>query len=342
MTRHTTSLTSRRTPRLLAATLVAGLLLSACGGRQGVESADDDATGGSSCEAASGRMTIATGNSTGVYYVLGGGLAQVISDNTELAVTAAETGASVQNIEQLVAGDYDIAFSLADTAADAIEGTASFTEPQPVAALTRIYPNYTQVVVRADAGIESVEDMAGKVISTGSPNSGTEVIANRLLEAAGLDPAADLSAQRLDLTKTVDGMKDGSIDGLVWSGGLPTAAMTDLFTSLGDDVKFVDITPLLPDLQEINEVYAEGTIPANTYGTPEDTPTVVVPNVLLVRDDLDDGTACALTKIVYDHLDELIQVHVAAEDIALDAASDTGPIPIHPGSQQAIQELQGE
>lgn len=326
--------------RMMVGLVAAGLIVTACGGRQETEPSTSDTADAGSCEAGSGRMTVATGNSTGVYYVLGGGLAKLISDETDIAATAAETGASVQNIQQLVAGDYDIAFSLADTAADAVEGNASFDEPQPVAALGRIYPNFTQVVVRKDAGITSIEDMAGKTISTGSPNSGTEVIANRLIEAAGLDPASDVQAQRLDLTKTVDGMKDGSIDGLVWSGGLPTAAMTDLFTSIGGDIEFVDITPLLPQLQEINPVYTEGEIPAETYGTDAATPTVVVPNVLLVHDDLDDGTACALTKLVYENVEALTAVHAAAAGIDVAIASDIDPIPLHPGAEQALSELE--
>ncbi|TDD66273.1 TAXI family TRAP transporter solute-binding subunit [Jiangella aurantiaca] len=331
---------TRVVTRLMVGVLATGLAVSACGGRQTTEPSDEGGGDAGACEAGSGRMTIATGNSTGVYYVLGGGLAQLIGDETDITATAAETGASVQNIQQLVAGDYDLAFSLADTAADATEGTGSFDEPQPVQALGRIYPNYTQVVVRTDSGITSVEDMAGKTISTGSPNSGTEVIANRLLEAAGLDPASDVQAQRLDLTKTVDGMKDGSIDGLVWSGGLPTAAMTDLFTSLGDDIAFIDVTPLLPALQEINPVYTEGEIPAETYGTDAAVPTIVVPNVLLVRDDLDEGTACALTKLVYSNVEALTEVHAAAADIDISLATEIDPIPLHPGAQQAIDELQ--
>ena len=105
-----------------------------------------------------------------MYYTLGGGLAQLISNNTPLKASAAETGASVQNIQQLVAGDYDIAFALADTAADAVNGKASFDgKPQDIAALARIYSNYTQVVVRADSGINSVADMKGKSDLDGLP-----------------------------------------------------------------------------------------------------------------------------------------------------------------------------
>ncbi|WP_347724091.1 TAXI family TRAP transporter solute-binding subunit, partial [Burkholderia multivorans] len=68
--------------------------------------------------------------------------------------TAAETGASVQNLQQLAKGDYDIAFSLADTAADAVTGNADFDKPEEISALTRIYDNYTHVIVRKDANIK--------------------------------------------------------------------------------------------------------------------------------------------------------------------------------------------
>jgi TRAP transporter TAXI family solute receptor len=318
---------------LVAGVVAVGLLAAGCGGKRPTDSAQD--AGG--CDAAAGRVTIATGNTGGVYYTLGGGLAQLISDNTPIKASAAETGASVQNIQQLVAGDYDIAFALADSAADAVEGKGSFEgKKQDITALARIYSNYTQVVVRADSGISTVADMKGKKISTGSPKSGTEVIANRLLEAAGLDPAKDDSAQRLALRQTVDQMKSGQIDGFVWSGGLPTPEVTDLTTSMKDDVKFVDITDLLPKLQEINPVYEKGTLPADTYGLPEDVPSIVVPNLLLVRSDFGKGDACAITNLIFDKKDELVKVHKAANELDRKAATETDPVPLHPGAKEAL------
>jgi TRAP transporter TAXI family solute receptor len=322
--------------RLLAGVTALAVVLTAvtgCGGKQRAA----EPAGGGGCTASAGRITIATGNSGGVYYVLGGGLAQVISNNTQLRATAAETGASVQNIQQLVAGTYDVAFSLADTAADAVDGKGAFEgKPQQIQALSRIYPNSTQVLVRTDAGINSVADMRGKRISTGSPKSGTEVIANRLLEAAGLDPAKDVQAQRLDLAKTADGMKAGTLDGLVWSGGLPTAQITDLTTSLKGRVKLIDVTPLLPAMKRVNEVYDQGTIPAASYGLPADVPTIVVPNLLLVRADFPAGNACAITKLLFDHKAELESVHPAAKEITRELAPRSAPVPLHPGAQQAL------
>ena len=327
----------KRTTSLASLALATALALSACGGQQERSAAGSGADEGS-CDAGEGRVNIATGNSTGVYFVVGGGLAQVINDQTDLQATSAETGASVQNIQQVVAGDYDIGFSLADTAADAINGEADFDEPQDVSALGRIYSNLTQVVVSEKSGIDSVEDFAGKRISTGSPQSGTEVIANRLIESAGLK-LSDVKRQRLDLTKTIDGMKDGSIDGLVWSGGLPTPAITDLFTSMGKKVKFIDVTPQLETMQEVNEVYEEATIPADTYDLPEDVPSIAVPNVLMVKNDMPENLACALTTLVVEQKDALVQVHPAANEIDPATMSETGPIPLHPGSERALEDL---
>ena len=118
-----------------------------------------------------------------------------------------------------------------------------------------MYPNYTQVIARTDTGINSIADMRGKRVSTGAPNSGTEVSANRMLEAAVLDPAKDIQAQRTELGKTVESMKDGSIDTMFWSGGLPTGGITDLFVSRRDQVKFIDVTDTLAKLQAINPIY---------------------------------------------------------------------------------------
>jgi uncharacterized protein len=317
------------------------LVLAGCGGQRGGDGAQAAQAPTTCTVDADARLSIATGNTTGVYYTLGGAYAEAVSKASDgkLKATAAETSASLQNIQQLVAGTHQVAFSLADTAADAVEGKASFEEPQPIAALARLYPNYTQVIARNNAGINAIADMRGKRVSTGAPNSGTEVIANRMLEAAGLDPAKDIQAQRTELGKTVEGMKDGSIDAMFWSGGLPTSAITDLFTSQGGNVKLIDVTSTLDKLKEINPIYEQGVIPAATYQTPADVPTVVVPNLLLVNEDLDGNTACVLTKALFAHKADLVKASKAAEGINLDTARQTNPVPLHPGAQKALEEL---
>jgi uncharacterized protein len=328
-----------RTLRGLLVVVLAGAALAGCGGRQ--DTASTDAGGDVTCEVANDtRIGIATGNATGVYFALGNAYAEQLgAGGGKVKATASETGASVQNIQQLVAGTFGLAFALADTAADAVNGTGSFDAKQPIAAIARIHTNYTQVIVRKDAGITDVAGMKGKRVSTGSPKSGTEVIANRILTAAGLDPAKDVGGQKLDLTKTVDGMKDGSIDAMFWSGGLPTPGITDLLTTSGDQVQFLDVTPLLPELQKINPVYEQGSIPAATYQTPGDVKTIVVPNLLLVRGDLDANVACVLTRALFDRKPQLEQATAAAKEISLDNARKTEPVPLHRGAVKALDDL---
>lgn len=331
----------RKTATAVAVLVLTTAAAAGCGGRKDAPTAD--AGGQITCEVDTDtRIGIATGNATGVYFSLGNAYAEQIAAATDgkLKATAAETGASVQNIQQLVTGTYQVAFALADTASDAVAGKGSFDgKTQPVQALSRIYPNYTQVIARTDSGIGSLADMRGKRVSTGSPGSGTEVIANRLLQSAGLNPDTDVAAQRLDLTKTVDGMKDGSIDALFFSGGLPTPGITDLITSAREEVAFLDVTSQLPGLREISPAYQSGVIPAAAYGLPADVPTVVVANLLLVRDDFDANLACVLTRTLFDRKTQLEQAVAAAKGISLDTARDTAPVPLNRGAQRALDDL---
>jgi uncharacterized protein len=319
----------RGTP--VALLIALALAVAGCGGERRPESG---AGGGGTRQ-----LSIATGNTTGVYYQLGGGLAEVISKNLPgYRATAEATGASVENLQRIANGDSDIAFTLADSAADAVNGAGSFTSKQPITALARIYTNYTQVISR-DPAVKTVADLRGKRVSTGSPNSGTEVIALRLLEAAGLDPDADIRRQALSLPETVQGMKDGTIDALFWSGGLPTSGITDLTTSMKGKVSFVPLDDLLPKMQQAHgPIYGEATIAADAYGQASDTPTIGVPNLLVVKADMDAQLAHDLTKLLFDHKAELEQVHAEAKNITREQAPTTDPVPLHPGARRYYDE----
>ena len=211
--------------RMLALVSVVALA-AGCGG---------EGSGSGAESGGGGRLSIATGGTSGVYFVYGGGLAKVISSDLEgYKATAETTSASVDNLILIKDGGSDIAFTLADTALDAVKGREAFKEKVPMRVLAQIYDNYTQVVAKAGSGIKTIEDLKGKRVSVGAPNSGTEVIADRVLGAAGMDPKGDIKRQGLGVDESVQAMKDGSIDAFFWSGGLPTGAITDLVTQRQD------------------------------------------------------------------------------------------------------------
>jgi TRAP transporter TAXI family solute receptor len=175
-------------------------------------------------------------------------------------------------------------------------------------------------------------------VSTGSPNSGTEVIALRLLEVNDLE-AGDVQQARLGLPESVQGMKDGSIDALIWSGGLPTGGITDLVSSLGDDVTMLPLDEELPKMQEeFGDAYTEDSVPADTYGLPEDVATIAVPNLLVVSDAMPEDVARDITAAIFDNLDALAAVHPEAENISAETATDTGEVPMHPGAEAYFDE----
>jgi TRAP transporter TAXI family solute receptor len=306
--------------------LVAILVLAALAGCGGEESAS---------EGEGGNLSIATGGTAGVYQVYGGGLADVVSDELEgYKATAETTSASVDNIKLIEQKNSDVAFTLADSAIDAVEGRESFDEPMPIRALAQIYTNYTQVGTTAGKDIFSIEDLRGKRVSVGDPGSGTEVIALRVLEAAGLDPDEDIDRSQLGVDESVNAVRDGSIDAFFWSGGLPTGAVTDLATT--EDLVLVPNAEYAPKLrQQYGEAYQETTIPKDTYdGLEEDVPVIGVPNLLVVHRDMEDDLAQDLTALLFEQKKRLTQVHPEAENLDRERAQDViPPVKLHPGAE---------
>ena len=312
----------------LAVALVLGALVAAC--------SPNDPPGGE------GRLSIATGGAGGVYQVYGGGLADLLSDELPDSPTTAETtSASVDNLLLVANGDSDIAFSLADSTIDAVEGEESFGQPLRLRALATLYPNITQVVVKADSGIETLEDMEGKTISVGSPGSGTEVIALRLLGVAGLDPDEDIGKRQLGVGESVQALRDGSIDGFFWSGGVPTGAVTDLATT--DDIRLLNLQDYLAPMQEeFGEAYSEAEVEDDEYEGVPGTTTIGVPNLLMVNEEMSDDLAFSITEALYGGKDRLATVVPAAE--SLDPAKGqevVTPVELHPGAQRFYQEQGG-
>ncbi|MDQ3691907.1 MAG: TAXI family TRAP transporter solute-binding subunit [Chloroflexota bacterium] len=316
------------------ALMVMILALAACqplgeGEPEGSNSATSGGDGGT------GRLSIATGGTGGVYFPLGGGLADLISENLEgYTASAEETNASVDNMNLIGAGDSDIAFVLGDTASDAVAGAGEFEGGAIEAcAIGILYTNFTQLVASAESGITSVADLEGKRVSLGEAGSGTEVIGLRVLEGAGLDPDADIERAQLGIAETVDALRDGTLDAGFWSGGLPTGALVD-YASTGDMV-LIPTAEFAADLQgTYGEYYFESEIPADTYeGQSEAVGVLGVPNVLVVNTSMDEGLQEQLTALLFEHKDDLVAVHPAAEELDQETAGDVAFMDVCPGAQ---------
>lgn len=284
-------------------------------------------------------LSIATGGAGGVYQVYGGALAdQMTRGLPDRPTTAETTSASVDNLLLVASGESDVAFTLADTAIDAVEGAASFKRPLDLRALAQIYSNITQVVVPADSDIRTVADLEDRSVSIGAPNSGTEVIALRLLEAAGLDPDEDVDGAGLGVGESVAALRDGTIDAFFWSGGVPTGSITDLAST--DEIRLLDLSDTLPRLQErYGEAYEAAEIEEGAYEATAAARTIGVPNLLMVDAKMPDALAYDITKLIFERKDQLAAVTPQAESLdPADAGKLIKPLRLHPGAERFYEE----
>ncbi|GEL24394.1 C4-dicarboxylate ABC transporter substrate-binding protein [Pseudonocardia sulfidoxydans NBRC 16205] len=278
------------------------------------------------------RLTVAAGATQGVYYTLGGALADVWRDHLSLAVRpeVLSTEGSGQNLALLAGGRADVAFSQIDTAADALAATP--TGPRSPRALARIYDDATQVVVRADSPYRALADLRGARVSIGAENSGVTPIAQRLLRGAGLDPDRDVQPATLGINDSVAAMRDDGIDAFFWSGGVPTVGVATLATTV--PVRLLDLHDVLPRVRGAYPVYSTGTVPAQTYGIPDPITTLLVRNVLVVPAAMPDDVAAALVDGLFAEQPRLAAASAAALTIDARAAIGTQPVPLHPGAER--------
>jgi uncharacterized protein len=288
-------------------------------------------------------IAIGTGGTGGVYYPLGGGLANVLSKNLPgVQATAEVTGGSVDNLKLIGSGQSELGFSMADAALDALNGEDKFKSGKiPVRTLMVLYPNRMHVVTIEGTGIEKMSDLKGKRVSTGSPGSATEVMAFRVIEAAGLDKDKDMRRERLGVAESVNAIKDRKIDAFFWVGGLPTAAVTDLGATPGVKIKLIDHADLVGKMSaKYGALYAASVIPAKTYpGQDQDNPIAVVWNILVTNDKLPDDLAYTIVKTIFDKKADLVAVHREADAIDYKSqAKENSPVPWHPGALKYFAE----
>src|SRR5690348_16547723 len=289
------------------------------------------------------ELSIATGGTGGVYYPIGGGMANVLSKTIPgMAATAEVTGGSVDNLKLIGTGKPYIALSMTDAALDAYKGEDKFKGNKVnVRTLMILYPNRMHVVTIEGTGISKMSDLKGKRVSTGSPGSATEVMAFRLIEAAGLDKDKDMKRERLGAAESVNAIKDKKIDAFFWVGGLPTAAVTDLAATPGIKIKLIDHANLVAAMnKKYGNLYVQDSIPKETYsGMTADNKQATVMNILVCNANLSDQTAYNIVKTIFDKRAALIAVHKEAANFKLEnQKAAASPIPWHPGAVKYFAE----
>lgn len=284
------------------------------------------------------EYTIAGGGPTGVYFDYGSHLADELSHSLDIRMTVDETAGSVDNLLRVDSGEALIGFAQGDAAADAVAGAGAFPEPLEIQAIARLYDEYVHVVVRGDSDIDGVADLAGRDVSLGAENSGVNVIARRVLDAAGVDTASVRNSQ-LDLSGSIEAMENGEIDGFFWVGGLPTPGIAELAERMP-----VRLLPIEQDwVIQVNERYSHAYRPADVpegmYGLEESASTMAVPNYLVTSASTPPGIVRDVLAGLFDARPRIAEEVPAAALLDRRQAIFTGPVELHPGAVEYYRDL---
>lgn len=303
------------------------------------------------CSGASGpvpRLRLATGPEGGPYNAFGQALAQAVAaSGHRIEIVPVSTAASVNNLRKLDDGSVELALAMADAAEDAVLGREPFPRPTPVTALARVYVNYTHLVVAADGPVRSVKDLAGRPVAAGAAGSGVQVVTERVLRAAGLSgvpapapvstpaptstPATAADERPLGLAASVSALREGSVDALFWSGGVPTPALAALAREM--PLRFLPLDDYVGPLRErYAPVYTAVTLPAGVYGLTEPVGTIGVGNYLMARADVPQDAVRDLLRVVFDRWRDLLREVTAGARLEPRFAISTGEVPLHPGA----------
>jgi len=282
------------------------------------------------------KLSIATGTTGGVYYPMGRGIADILSQYIPYVEATAEvTEGSADNCLWVGRGKVDLALVMADTALDANQGRGkAFKKKIPLRTLAVLYPNMMHIVTLEGKGIEKGPDLKGKRISTGAPGSGTEVMALRILEAFGVNPGRDVIQYKLGVSESAGALQDKKIDAFFWAGGIPTVAITDLGATPGIKMKLIPHADRVPKMKErYGSFYVRGSIPAKTYPLQDlEVPIAVVWNLLVSNEKMKEAVAYDIVKTLFDHKLDWAASHREARHLSLEAQTGGSPIPFHPGA----------
>ncbi|MER2026124.1 MAG: TAXI family TRAP transporter solute-binding subunit [Lachnospiraceae bacterium] len=285
-----------------------------------------------------GRLRIGTAGEGGNYNSLGKALSQTLQkDPYKINVEVKTTAGSAANI-RLLSQDYlELAIAQSDVIDEMYAGTLDTQAMKGYSAIASLYPEPVQIVVRADSGIASVSDLAGKKVSVGEADSGTQKNAAQILQAYGLTSNM-LTVQNMTYAEASKALGDGSIDAMFCTAGAPAQVITDL--SGTTPVSLVPIEGQQSDLLTgAYGFYAKAVIPAGTYkGQDSDVTTLAVMSVLLASDKTPEDKIYTITGALFKEKAALNDAVPVEFDLQEQKAVESVTIPFHPGAAQYYQE----
>lgn len=297
--------------------------------------------------AATTYVKIGTGEVIGVYYPTGVVLSRMVNKRRVehgIRMTVQSTDGSVFNVKAIVSGDLEFGIVQSDRQYQAVHGLAEWKETgeqDTLRAICSLYLESVTLVAAIESGVTVIADLQGKVVNIGEPGSGQRQNAIDVLTAIGLDYQKDLTAESINAAQVSQMLQAGRLDAFFYTVGHPNQAIREAVTDR-KKVRFIpiegrDVNKLIRELP----YYATDVVPIDAYPQVENTddiPTIGVKATLMTRMDLPNEIVYAVTKSLFENLEELKSLHPALMRLTQENMLEGLSAPIHPGALQYYQE----
>jgi TRAP transporter TAXI family solute receptor len=284
-------------------------------------------------------ISVGTGGTGGIYYPYGGGVAEIWSKYVKGVKAVAEvTGASVENVKLAHKGETVVGEVMGDVAVAGFNGLSKFKgKKHDILSMAIMYPNLLQIVALKSTGITDINQVKGRSISTGSPGSGTNFMAEAVLKALNIAPDS-YKDSRLSFTENANALRDSTIDVGIWSVGPGTSSILDLATT--HEISMLAFTPEQTEqILAANKTYSSVELAGGVYrGIDKPVSTIGVWNVMICQASLDTEMVYKLAKALFEHNDYLQKIHPSAAYTTPENAVKYSPIPLHPGTIKYLEE----
>lgn len=289
-------------------------------------------------------ITIGTGGQTGVYYVVGQSICQLVNRTTaqtQVKCNAPSTGGSVANLNSIADKQMDMGIAQSDWQFHAYNGSSSFENKKndKLRAIFSIHPEPFTVMARDDSAINGFDDLKGKRVNVGDPGSGTRATMNVILKAKGWTDKEFKVASELKPAEMASVMCDNNLDAITYNVGHPNGALKEAAASC--NAHLVPVTgEAIDKLVAENAYYAKATIPGGLYkGTDKPVESFGVYATLVTSAEVDNDKVYAVVKAVFDNFDRFKRLHPAFENLKQEEMIKNAlSAPLHEGALRYYKE----
>ncbi len=283
------------------------------------------------------EIRLMTGPQGGVWVPLGGQLKDIWEKAVPGASIQTLPGAGIANVRAIEENKAEIGFGNSISTVDGLAGNAPFTKKHTnICNIATLYPQYFQMVVPTNSGINSVKDLKGKTITTQPRGNTGELITGQLLKVNGMS-YSDVKVSFVSYTDSVQQMQDGQASAFSLGTAIPAGSIMDLASSR--DVKLLDMSGDLAGMKKLNPGYTLVTVPKGTYPKQDsDVQVIGYATHLVASCKLPEDQIYAMTKAISESVPALSATSKALANLDVKEMSQDVGVPFHPGAARFYKE----